>query len=118
MRIQNRTIPEQSGESTKVGFGVALAQQTGGTHDPGVQKRMEHQENRIDQGGASGALAPKQAGHLEAEQARMRQAEERVKSDRSLTTQERGRLRTMQDRSSRPIYQQKHDAQSVPVKKP
>jgi hypothetical protein len=100
------------------GFGVALAQQTGGTQDPGVQQRMENQEQRIDQGVTSGALTPKEAGRLEAEQARIKQAEERMKSDGNLTTKERGRLRTMQDRSSRHIYQQKHDAQSVPVKKP
>ncbi|NPV04609.1 MAG: hypothetical protein HPY67_07745 [Syntrophaceae bacterium] len=93
---------------------VAYGQtQTYGTNDPGIQKRMENQERRIDQGVQSGALTPKEAGKLEAEQARIRQAEQRMKADGQLTPGERERLRKMQDRSSRHIYRQKHDAQTV-----
>lgn len=84
-----------------------------GTNDPGIQQRMQNQERRIDQGVKSGALTPKETGKLEAEQARIQQTEQRMKSDGQLTPKERGKLRTMQDRSSNHIYRQKHDRQKV-----
>lgn len=100
-----------------VAAGAAFAQaQTPGTNDPGVQKRLENQEQRIDQGVQSGALTPKETGRLEAEQAKIKQAEERMKSDGQLTGKERQRLHNMQDHSSQRIYRQKHDAQKAPVK--
>ena len=40
-----------------------------------------------------------------------------MRSDGELTGAERQKLNTMQDRSSRHIYRQKHDTQSVPVQK-
>lgn len=84
-----------------------------GTNDPGIQQRMQNQEQRIDRGVTSGALTPKEAGKLEAEQARIQQKEQRMKSDGQLTPKEREKLRTMQDRSSNHIYRQKHDRQKV-----
>jgi hypothetical protein len=89
---------------------------TSRTTDPGIQKRMQNQDRRIDQGVKSGELTPKEAGRLEADQARIQQTEERMKSDGNLTGQERQKLNTMQDRSSDRIYQQKHDRQRAPVK--
>ena len=86
-----------------------------GTTDPGVQKRMQNQEQRIDQGVQSGALTPRETGKLEADQARIQQTEERMKSDGNLTGQERQKLNNMQDRTSNRIYQQKHDRQRAPV---
>jgi tellurite resistance protein len=86
-----------------------------GTTDPGIQKRMENQDQRIDQGVQSGALTPRETGRLEADQARIQQTEERMKSDGNLTGQERQKLNNMQDRSSRNIYNQKHDAQAANV---
>ena len=86
-----------------------------GTTDPGIQKRMENQEQRIDQGVQSGALTPRETGKLETEQAKIQQTEERMKSDGKLTPKERQRLNQMQDRSSRDIYNQKHDAQAAHV---
>ena len=100
-----------------VAAGGAFAQsQAPGINDPGIQKRLQNQERRIDQGVQSGELTPKEAGRLEAEQAKIKQAEERMKSDGRLTSQERQRLNNMQDRSSQKIYRQKHDAQKAPVK--
>jgi len=84
-----------------------------GTGDPGIQQRMQNQERRIDQGVKSGELTPKEAGKLEAEQARTRQTEQRMKSDGQLTSKERQKLHTMQDRSSDRIYRQKHDRRKV-----
>lgn len=66
--------------------GVALAQaQALGPNDPGIQQRMDHQENRIEQGVQSGALTPRETGRLEGEQAHIQQAKERMKSDGQLT---------------------------------
>ncbi len=45
----------------------------GPTDDPGVQKREQNQERRIQQGVKSGELTPKEAGKLEAEQAKIKQ---------------------------------------------
>jgi len=87
-----------------------------GTNDPGIQQRMQNQENRIDQGVRSGQLTPKEAGKLEAEQAKIRQTEERMKDDGNLTQKERQKLDNMQDRSSNHIYKQKHDRQKVGTK--
>ena len=86
---------------------------TPGTNDPGIQQRMQNQERRIDQGVQSGALTPKEAGKLEAEQARIQQTEQRMKADGRLTSKERQKLDNMQDRSSDHIYRQKHDRQKV-----
>ena len=85
---------------------------------PTVRQRQQNQQQRIQQGVRSGELTPQEAGRLEAEQARIQQSKERMKSDGELTGAERQKLNTMQDRSSQHIYRQKHDAQSVPVKKP
>jgi hypothetical protein len=93
---------------------VAYGQtQTYGTNDPGIQQRMQNMEQRIDQGVAGGALTPKETGRLEAEQAKIQQTEQRMKSDGQLTPKERQKLHNMQDRSSNHIYRQKHDRQKV-----
>jgi hypothetical protein len=100
-----------------VAVGAAFAQaQTPGTNDSRIQNRMENQEQRIDQGVQSGALTPKETGKLEADQTKIEQTEQRMKSDGKLTGKERQRLHNMQDRSSQHIYRQKHDAQKAPVK--
>ena len=87
-----------------------------GTNDPGIQQRMQNQENRIDQGIRSGQLTPKEAGKLEAEQAKIRQTEQRMKSDGNLTAKERQKLDNMQDRASSHIYRHKHDRQTAGTK--
>jgi hypothetical protein len=96
--------------AAEVAYGQA---RTYGTNDPGIQQRMQNMEQRIDQGVKSGALTPKEAGKLEAEQARIKQTESRMKSDGNLTGQERQKLHNMQDRSSNHIYRQKHDRQKA-----
>jgi hypothetical protein len=86
------------------------------TNDPGIQKRMENQEGRIDQGVKSGALTPREAGRLEAEQARIKQNEERMKADGKLTAGERERLTRQQNKASRDIYRLKHNERKVNTK--
>ena len=66
--------------AAEVAYGQAQAPNYG-TNDPGIQQRMQNQEQRIDQGVKSGALTPKETGRLEAEQAKIQQTEQRMKSD-------------------------------------
>ena len=77
--------------AAEVAYGQA---RTYGTNDPGIQQRMQNQEQRIDQGVSSGALTPKEAGRLEGEQARIQKTEQRVKSDGRLTPKERQKVNT------------------------
>jgi CRISPR/Cas system-associated endoribonuclease Cas2 len=93
--------------------GVALA---GPTDDPGIQKREQNQEKRIQQGVQSGQLTPKEAGKLEARQAKIKQDEERMKADGKLTRAERKRLKKEQNRASNKIYDKKHNEKTVEVK--
>lgn len=98
--------------STGLVFGQSIIS---GTNDPGIQKRISNQEQRIDQGIQSGSLTPRETGKLETEQARIQQTEERMKSDGQLTPRERTRLTNMQNRANSDIYRQKHDAQTANV---
>ncbi len=74
--------------AAEVAYGQA---QSYGTNDPGVQQRMQNQQQRIDQGISSGQLTPREAGRLEAQEARIKQDELRMKSDGNLTPAERQR---------------------------
>jgi CRISPR/Cas system-associated endoribonuclease Cas2 len=93
--------------------GIALA---GPTDDPGIQKREQNQEKRIQQGVQSGQLTPKEAGRLETKQAKIKQDEERMKADGKLTKAERKKLKREQDRASKKIYEKKHNDKAVDVK--
>jgi hypothetical protein len=86
------------------------------TDDPGIQKRQVNQEKRIDQGVKSGELTPREAGRLEAQQAKIQQDEARMKADGKLTKAERRKLQREQDRASKNIYRKKHNERSVDVK--
>ncbi|NVN99660.1 MAG: hypothetical protein HXX17_10070 [Geobacteraceae bacterium] len=93
--------------------GTALAAPT---DDPGIQKREQNQEKRIQQGVGSGQLTPKEAGRLEAEQARIKQDEERMKADGKLTKKERNKLKREQNKASKDIQRKKHNDKTVEVK--
>ena len=88
----------------------------GPTDAPRIQQREQNQENRIQQGIKSGQLTPREAGRLEAQQARIAQDEARMKADGALTRAERKKLHREQDRASRNIYRKKHNARAVDLK--
>lgn len=96
-----------------LGAGMALA----GTNDPGIQKREQNQERRIENGVENGSLTPREAGNLEAREAKIKQDEERMKADGNLTPAERAKLTREQNRASRKIYRKKHNARAVNVQK-
>lgn len=93
--------------------GVAASAQTAapGTHTPRIDQRQANQEQRIDQGVASGALTAREARRLEHQQATINKAENRAKADGNVSAQERKRLTHAQNHASRSIYRQKHDRQ-------
>jgi len=84
--------------------------------DPGIQKREQNQEKRIQQGVQSGQLTPAEAGKLEAQQAKIKQDEERMKADGKLTKAERRKLKREQDQASKNIYRKKHNEQKTDIK--
>lgn len=86
---------------------LAFAQAT----TPRVDQRQANQEQRIDQGIASGSLTQREASRLERGQQRVDNMENRAKADGVVTRSERAELHRAQDRQSERIYAQKHDGQ-------
>jgi len=90
-----------------------VPQATGGNSaaPPGrwLDRRQPRQEDRIQQGLASGQLTPREARRLQNEQARIRGAEGRMRADGNLSPQERARLNAMQQKSSQDIYRLRHN---------
>ena len=83
------------------------------TATPGIDAREARQEQRIQQGEASGQLTPREAGRMEARQTKLQQNEARAKADGVVTPKERAKLKREENRNSKAIYNQKHDAQTA-----
>lgn len=81
------------------------------TATPRLDQRQANQQQRIDQGVASGALTGKEAARVEKGQERIQTFEDKAKSDGTVTPQERGRLQAAQNHQSRVIARTKHDRQ-------
>jgi hypothetical protein len=82
-----------------------------GTATPVVDARQERQDDRIDQGAASGELTRREEARLEAQQDRIENREARAKADGHVTARERAHLQRSENRASRNIRRQKHDGQ-------
>ena len=78
---------------------------------PGIDARQARQEQRIDQGVASGQLNKRETRRLDREQGAINRVENKAKADGTVTAQERKRLHHMQNHASKDISRQKHDAQ-------
>ena len=90
----------------------AFAQAASAPATPRVDQREVKQDARIQQGVASGELNAKETYRLEKEQAVINKAEANAKADGKVTKQERRKLHLMQNRASKDIHAQKHDAQT------
>ena len=91
---------------------AAHAQTTSGpAATPRVDARQANQEQRIDHGVASGQLTAHETKRLDKEQNAIDNAENRAKSDGTVSRAERHHLHRMQNVASRDIHHQKHDAQ-------
>ncbi len=80
---------------------------------PRVDAREVRQEARIEKGVATGALTPHETKRLEREQTGIAKVEARAKADGTVTPHERHRLAHLQNKASRDIRHQKHDAQTT-----
>lgn len=78
---------------------------------PGIDKRQENQQKRIDQGVKSGQLNEKEAARLERRQERIQKMEDKAKADGTVTAKERAKIHHAQDQQSRQIHREKHDKQ-------
>lgn len=76
------------------------------------ENRQDRQEQRINQGAASGALTAAETRRLDREQGRLSRAETRAESDGKITPKEAAALNKRQNVASHRIYRQKHDAQT------
>lgn len=85
----------------------ALAQ----TATPRIDQRQANQQQRIDQGVASGQLTGKEAARLEKGQERVQKMEDKAKADGKVTPTERARLQKAENVQSRHIAKEKHDRQ-------
>ena len=82
-------------------------------HGPhSINHRQTEQQRRIDQGIRRGSLTPREAGRLEYRDARIARQESRDRrSGGHFTAAERRHIEREENRTSRAIYRQKHDAQ-------
>jgi hypothetical protein len=96
---------------------AAQAQAPAAASTPRVDVRQANQEQRIENGVASGQLNARETLRLEREQKRVAVAEQKAKADGTVTARERVRLHRLQDGASRDIRRQKHDAQTAPAGK-
>jgi hypothetical protein len=91
--------------------GTSFAQTAPSDNTPRIDRRETRQQERIGNGVSSGQLTPRETTRLEAQQGRIEGAEAKAKSDGVVTAKERKHITRMQDRASRNIRRQKHDAQ-------
>ena len=86
----------------------ALAQTTS---TPRIEQRQANQQQRIDQGVASGALTDKEAARMDKGQTHVQNMENKAAADGKVTMKEKARIEHAQDVQSKRIYRQKHDRQ-------
>jgi hypothetical protein len=92
----------------------AFAQAAAAPTTPRVDQREANQQARIANGAASGQLTAKETQRLEKQQAHVNQAEANAKADGKVSKRERKHLAHMQNKASKNIHSQKHDAQTAP----
>lgn len=90
---------------------IATAFSSFAQNTPRIDQREANQQKRIDQGVQSGELNNKEAVRLEKGQQHVENMESKAKADGKVTVKEHARIERAQDRQSRRIHRQKHDAQ-------
>lgn len=78
---------------------------------PGIDRRQDNQQRRIDHGIESGRLTEREANRLQYRQDKIQGDVDLAKSDGTVTRAERRQLHRELNRSSGAIARQKHDAQ-------
>jgi hypothetical protein len=90
--------------------GIAQAQ----TSTPHIDQREKNQRDRIRQGAVSGELTRRETAHAVRDQRHIHRMERRAKADGTVTCRERARIHHEQNRASRSLHRNKHDAQARP----
>ena len=78
---------------------------------PGIDKRIDNQEKRIEQGEKSGALTTREAGRMEKRNDKAEADLAAAKADGKVTKDERKDMHQELNRDSHAIHHQKHDRQ-------
>ena len=81
------------------------------TATPVIDKRIQNQERRIEQGERSGALTEREANRLERKEQKIEKMEAMAKADGKVTPQERRKLDHQLDQQNKRIHHEKHDRQ-------
>ncbi|MFH1263517.1 MAG: hypothetical protein V1495_08790 [Pseudomonadota bacterium] len=79
-----------------------------------ARHRQVRQQERIHQGVKSGELTPEEVRKLEQEQRLVRQAKRAARLDGVVTPEEKQKIHQMQEKTSKDIYDEKHDAEKAP----
>lgn len=95
-------------------IGLAAIASTGfsQTKTPRVHKRQVNQQARIADGVKDGELTKRETARLETREAKIQHDKKEAKADGVVTKRERAKLHREQNRTSRAIHRQKHDAQT------
>ena len=82
----------------------------------GIKKRAENQQDRVAQGVRSGQLTAREAARIEHKESTLHSEvrDMRQLDGGKLTAKDRALVNQQQDRLSKGIYSQKHDAQTLP----
>ncbi len=99
---------------TGLAGGLAVSAVQAQTNTPRIDRREANQEQRIEQGKASGELNRREAARLDRRHDKLESDIAAAKSDGKVTGAERKQLRAEERRQSRAIHRQKHDGQSRP----
>jgi hypothetical protein len=77
-----------------------------------IPQRKENQQGRIANGVANGSLTPRETGHLEGKEGAINREtrRDRAQNGGHLTGKERAKVNHQQNRVSRDIYRDKHNA--------
>ena len=78
---------------------------------PVIDQRQANQDQRIDQGIASGQLNEREAKRLSRQREHLNKMEDRAMSDGEMTKRERARIGARQNRASHHIAREKRDRQ-------
>ena len=103
------TLKKLVGAGAMTMAGLAMAQ----TATPNLDKREANQQQRIDQGVATGQLNAKEANRLDKREDKLAANEAAAKADGKVTRAERLKLQREAHRDSSAIRRQKHDGQTA-----
>ncbi len=99
-----------TGRLTAVVLFGALALPAVAQSNQEINARKENQQDRIAQGVKSGQLTAGETSRLEGREAHINRQEARMKADGNFTAAERAKINHEQNRTSRAIYRDKHNA--------